>query len=307
MKYAPIIIGTHDRYEHLKKCIQSLAKNKLASESVLIVGIDFPASHQYIENNKKIIDFCEDLTGFERVIIHKRKSNLGGFENFRQLREFAFNLSDRVIISEDDNLFHTDFLSYINKGLDLYKDNDDVFSVCGYNFEPISKENHKNGTLFLKSYSAWGTGLWRDKFNSMPLGKGEYNYLLKSFRKIKEVNTSIGMHVLGNYMHALKRDKVYGDTWISLYLYEKNKYCLFPESSLVKNFGHDGSGEHCRVNNVLNEQVILYEDKCIEVDKKEVRELPSDRDSLNEYFKLGLIRVVLRVIRWIELRMMGKF
>lgn len=306
MKYAPVIIGTHDRYEHLRKCIESLAKNTLANETILIIGIDYPAAPNYIEKNNKIIEYSKCITGFKNVIIHRREKNIGGFENFGRLREFAFKMSDRVIISEDDNIFHSQFLNYINNGLELYKDDDNVFSICGYNYSVLEESMDRDDTLFLQVFSGWGTGIWRDKFNAMPFEKNTYNYLLKSINKILKVNHAVGMHVLANYMHALKRDAIYGDTWISLYLCEKNKYCLFPQSSLVRNIGHDGSGVHCRINESLNNQNILNPHEVIQVYRKKREVLVNHRDKLNGHFKLNLPRTALQIIRWLELLLTRK-
>lgn len=306
MKCAPVIIGTHDRHGHLRQCIESLAKNTLASETILIIGIDYPATSNYVSRNEKIVEFTSSITGFKEVIIHKRTENIGGFENFRRLREFAFKMSDRVIISEDDNIFHSQFLSYINNGLELYKDDNDVFSICGYNYSALEESMDRNDTLFLQVFSAWGVGIWREKFNAMPFEKNTYNHLLKSINKILKVNNAVGMHVLANYMHALKKNTIYGDTWISLYLCEENKHCLFPQSSLVRNIGHDGSGVHCRVNESLNSQNILNPHEVIQVYRKKREVLVNHRDKLNGHFKLNLPRTALQIIRWIELLLTRK-
>lgn len=50
---APILIPTLNRYEHLKRCVESLAKNKLAKESELVIGLDYPPFQQGIRYNKK--------------------------------------------------------------------------------------------------------------------------------------------------------------------------------------------------------------------------------------------------------------
>lgn len=40
--YAPVIIPTLNRYVHLKRCVDSLAKCTHAPDTELIIGLDYP-------------------------------------------------------------------------------------------------------------------------------------------------------------------------------------------------------------------------------------------------------------------------
>ena len=42
MYFSPVIIPTMNRYGHLKNLIDSLAKNKFASDTELYIGFDYP-------------------------------------------------------------------------------------------------------------------------------------------------------------------------------------------------------------------------------------------------------------------------
>ena len=54
----PICIPTCNRYEHLKRCVESLSKCTLASETDLIISVDYPPSDKYVDGNEKIIDIA---------------------------------------------------------------------------------------------------------------------------------------------------------------------------------------------------------------------------------------------------------
>ena len=41
--YYPIVIPTLNRYEHFKKCVESLARNTHADKTELIVGVRLPS------------------------------------------------------------------------------------------------------------------------------------------------------------------------------------------------------------------------------------------------------------------------
>ena len=52
MSYAPVLITTCNRYEHLKRCVESLSKCTLASETDLIISVDYPPSDKYVDGNE---------------------------------------------------------------------------------------------------------------------------------------------------------------------------------------------------------------------------------------------------------------
>ena len=59
------------------------------------------------------------------------------------------------------------FLNYINKGLDFYKDDPKVFSICG--FSPfILGDNYFSENILYKNHewNAWGFGTWKSKLNT---------------------------------------------------------------------------------------------------------------------------------------------
>lgn len=285
MIYAPIVIGTYNRFDHFVKCIESLKKNFGAEKTTLIIGIDFPVNKKHVLDNDKIKTYCREISGFGRVIVKEWTENLGPRKNFQELREIAFSISDRVILTEDDNVFHVDFLNFINLNLEIYKNDGNVFSVCGYNYPIKFKGVEEKDNLMLKAFSAWGVGLWKEKFDIVKFELGEYNKFLDSTRNVFKVSKTLGQHVLLHYFYAEKNKKIYGDTWISLYLYDSDKYCVFPAKTLVKNIGNDGSGANCGIDEKINNQEVLGVRK-----NGNIIHLESDqhRMQLNEYFKLSL-------------------
>ena len=131
--FAPVIIPTLNRYDHLRRCIDSLAKCIHAKETELIIGLDYPPSEKYEGGWKKIREYLPTVTGFKKVTIIIRDHNLGAVGNMNALIDYSNKLYDRYIFSEDDNEFSPCFLDFVNKGLEIYKDNRKVLSVCGFN------------------------------------------------------------------------------------------------------------------------------------------------------------------------------
>ena len=53
MEYAPVCIVTLNRYEHFRKCLESLEQCTGANKTEVFVSLDYPPSEKYIEGWKK--------------------------------------------------------------------------------------------------------------------------------------------------------------------------------------------------------------------------------------------------------------
>lgn len=244
--FAPIIIPTLCRFEHFKRCVESLSRCTHADKTELIIGLDYPLKESHVEGYSKILDFVNNgIAGFKKVTVIKHSQNQGASLNYYQLLDYAFNLYDRIIVSEDDNEFSPNFLDYINKGFVRYNDSEDVVAICGYNY-PIEMMDYPKNAYLSHNYSAWGCGIWKSKnekylteFNLEKCSK-----ILKSpvsmFKiLVKKPTLAISL------WRMLQQKKLLGDVNREVYNIIGNHYCLFPRLSLVRNWGHDGSGVNC--------------------------------------------------------------
>src|SRR5574344_1403880 len=172
MKYSPVAIPTLCRYEHLIKCIESLSKCTGADQTDVFVALDYPAIEAHWEGYNKINAYlknCGNL-GFKKLHIIKRKTNIGigkgKISNLKLLVDDIFKTSDRVIISEDDNVFSPNFLEYVDKGLDLFENDKTVLSINGYSHSYPFKFNGNNHFRHNTDFSAWGYGIWKDRYET---------------------------------------------------------------------------------------------------------------------------------------------
>ena len=108
--YAPVVIPTLCRYEHLKRCIDTLSECTGADETELYVGLDFPAKESHWEGYRKICNYLPTITGFKNVVVIRREENMGATRNARDLLDIVHQKFDRYIFSEDDNEFSPNFL-----------------------------------------------------------------------------------------------------------------------------------------------------------------------------------------------------
>lgn len=242
--FAPVLIATLNRYEHFKKCIESLSKCKYADKTDLYIAFDYPLNESHWAGYKKIEGYLAQIKGFKTVIIIKRDVNYGVRKNYNEARNTIFNNYDRIIISEDDNVFSIDFLSFVNKGLDIYKDRKDIFSINGYNYPIIIPRNYKNDIYVWRGFSAWGYGTWKEKWEKVDWNYSGLKAFLENKQNLKKLNG-----IAECYVPALRRiletGYVTGDTLICYHQIINNMLSVYPVVSRVRNIGHDGSGINC--------------------------------------------------------------
>lgn len=256
MNCAPIIIPTLNRKKHLKRCIDSLAKNDLAIESILIISVDYPPSEKYMKGYYEVKDYLlktkDFFDFFKEVRIIFQKTNLGPEKNFEFLRNYVKKISETYIFTEDDNEFSKNFLKYINKGLDLFKDNENVVSICGYKDADFIYENSCN-VIASKLHPAYGVGFWTKKNEKLEKDITEvllskYFVSKKSLRYLRKKNRMLYNIYITRVL--LGFDKTYWngnrlnfiDSVLSIYMHFTDYFCIVPVVSKSRTWGNDGSG-----------------------------------------------------------------
>lgn len=241
-KNAPIIIPTLNRFEHLKRCVESLANNPLAKESELVISLDYPPHEKYREGWEKIKEYLPTIVGFGKMTVLCADENIGAAKNCNKLRGYVKGLGyDAFILTEDDNVFAPNFLDYMNWGLRTYKDDKSILAVCG--FKRVDVSFLKNNVYKYPRFVAWGYGMWFDRREKLDR--------LEDFNVLKEyINTcplsvafSDQVFVVNSIMRMIQNGKILGDSLPYLLPLEQ-QFCLFPKVTKVRNEGFDGSGLH---------------------------------------------------------------
>lgn len=259
MQYAPVIIPTLNRYEHFKRCLESLEKCTGADKTEVYVGLDYPPSEKYVEGWKKIDVYLgekEKDNGFLNLIVKRRDHNLGiggNCSNFKTLLKELPTGSECFISTEDDNEFSPCFLDFMNKALEKYKDNPKVYSVCGYT-QPEYQVKGKD-VIFIYDNSAWGFGRWLNR--EVP----DIDYIktkLCSIKTVMKIWRSCPS-LLYEILTMLDKKEIYGDAMYSMRCVCEETYQVRPAVSLVRNTGDDGSGQHTGISGKFSKQEISAE------------------------------------------------
>lgn len=252
--FAPVLIPTLNRYEHLRRCVDSLSRCTHADKTELIIGLDYPPSEKYVEGYNLVKDYLPTIQGFKKVTIIERHENYGAIRNLSDLQHYAFKNHATIIITEDDNEFSKCFLDYMNKMLVYYANDVKVASVCGYthpNYYGLS-----NNLLFTRETNAWGIGFWREKETE------DVNSINTAFKIVKSLPLAIKSFLsfpaaFGNLIPMLEKGEKWGDVIRCQYQIISDKFQVRPYLSLCRNWGFDGSGLHCSRNDKMQKQKIF--------------------------------------------------
>ena len=110
--------------------------------------------------------------------------------------------------------------------------------------------------VFLQCVAGWGLGLWRDKDLATTFDEKALSCEALADRDLfREIN-----RILPNSSPMIKaisegRLKA-GDITRSIYAIKHSKYSVHPSISVVRNTGHDGSGENCGITDLFDAQEI---------------------------------------------------
>lgn len=252
MEFAPVLLSVYNRVEHFRQCVTSLQQCEGARETVVYISSDAAAKPEDEPKVQEIRQFISQITGFKEVIpVYSEINTKGGI--IKEAYSIVFKNYDRLIRSEDDNIFATSFLNFINYGLNKYEQSNNVFAICGYNFPNFDSKNYKSDSYFLKTFVAWGYGIWRNRYDLYSFF--DKNTVIKDRTTLQLVkNNSDQLYfILMNDLYSLKS---LGDARIGYYIYKNNLVSLFPVKSLVKNTGFDGSGKNCGIDGMYQNQSI---------------------------------------------------
>lgn len=261
-QYAPVLIPTLNRYEHFINCLESLEKCTGADKTDVYVALDFPPSEKYRNGWEKIDSYLvekEKSNGFNKLVVIRREKNCGiGHDkcNYSLLRDYIMTLYDRYIFTEDDNVFSPNFLEFLNKGLELYKDDMRILQVCAYNYQIKFPPSYKNNFYFSRHGSPWGCGFWTNRYPII----SKYRSINKMGQLIKDENVVKKLKkerpsTLRSIINMIKNNQIYGDSVNGTISTLEDMYFLMPTISKVKNLGTDGTGAHATS---INKNVIDY-------------------------------------------------
>ncbi len=258
---APIALFVYARPRETKELIESLKNNRLAEESSLFIFSDAPKSKEHSEKVLETRELIKKASGFKRIEIFEASENKGLARSVIDGVTQVINKYGKIIVLEDDDLLTTDFLEYMNKALEVYEDNDSIWSVTAY-APPINIGSEYKHDVYL-SYRgcSWGWCTWKSRWDKHDWNLSDYDVFIKDSYAKKKFQKG------GNDLLKMLELQVMGkmDSWAIRSCYSQFKhgmYTIYPVRSKITNIGFGEASTHC-TSSGEKYQVVLDEKKII--------------------------------------------
>ena len=159
-------IITYNRPDKLKILLNSVRKEKIDN---VYFFLDSPKSNNLLDKEiiKQNLKIIKSYKFFNRKKIFIFNRNQG----IKKMWYYALNKiikkNDFACILEDDCIPKMGFNKYIKFVAEKFKDDNEIFSVSSYCF-PFNKEelnNFKCDFFKFSRTSAWGFGIWKNRYN----------------------------------------------------------------------------------------------------------------------------------------------
>ena len=117
---APIVLFVYNRIDHTKQTLEALLENELANQSEIFIYSDAAKSRNDEIKVAEVREYIKKVSGFKKVTIIQRERNFGLASNIIDGVTNIVNEYGKIIVLEDDLITSPYFLSFMNKGLDIF-------------------------------------------------------------------------------------------------------------------------------------------------------------------------------------------
>lgn len=245
---SPVVPFCYRRLDTLKRTIESLQQNYWADKSELYIFSDGPKKPEDEPIVLSVRDYLKTVTGFQKLVITEAAKNKGLANSIIDGVTDIINQYEKVIVLEDDLVTSRNFLIYMNKGLDHYKNTPKIFSITGFSI-PIKGLN-ENSVYFTQRANSCGWGTWKDRWTIIDWEVKDYAALMRS-RSLRTAFNKMGSDMLG-LLRKQKTGKI--NSWAIRWCHHQFKHDLYsvhPVVSKIKNIGY-GSADATHTKESFN-------------------------------------------------------
>lgn len=238
----PVAVFAFNRPLSLKRTLEALAACPGASETDLYLFVDGPRNDKDAPKVAETRKIGSTVTGFRSFTPVFSEENKGLAKSIIGGVTSVLAKHGTVIVLEDDLRVMPGFLRFMNEGLEEYRDNPEVFSVCGYSNRFTPPKNYPYNTYFCARSSSWGWATWQDRWE-----KVDWEPSMASIRRERFGFNRWGGSDCTRMLKAWKTGK--NSSWAIRFCFSQylaGAVSLFPVKSLVDNSaGFDGEGTNC--------------------------------------------------------------
>jgi hypothetical protein len=279
---APIAVFAYNRPDHLEQVFDALASCWESSQSALTVFCDGPKTSKDISDVaavRAVAKRVQESCAFGGVTIVERDSNWGLGRSLIAGITSLLGDHDRIIVVEDDIVVSPDFLTFMNAALAEYADDDRVASVHGF---AMNVGVDLPQTFFIRGADCWGWATWRRAWSLFEADGA------KLLRRLDDMGLAEDFDFGGAFPYRdMLVEQIRGgvDSWaIRWYAstYLADTLTLYPNRSLVRNIGQEGSGTHSMTRPSHEVEAHRF---AFPLQRIEIRESPEARRAMTDAFR----------------------
>jgi hypothetical protein len=243
----PILFLVFNRPDTTKQVFEKIRE---AQPPKLYVAADGPREERVGEADKceqvrhiaTNVDWdCEVKTLF-------RDKNLGCKHAVSGAIDWFFDQEKMGIILEDDCVPNESFFRYCEELLHRYKDEEQVMTISGNNFQP--ERRTENSYYFSKYMHCWGWASWRKAWEYFDLEMEEWPHLKNKNFLSEQFSSKSAQDYWRNIFDRVHAGEI--DSWDYIWQYaiwKQKGLNILPEVNLVSNIGFGEGGTHTKSNN----------------------------------------------------------
>jgi hypothetical protein len=242
----PIVLFVYKRPRHFLRTLAALQANSFAAVSDLIIFSDGPKGDADVAAVEECRRLAYATKGFASVQVKTQQRNQGLARSVIAGVSEVMSSYGKAIVLEDDIVTAPHFLSYMNRALDWYRDDPNVFSITGYTY-PVGRlvipADYAYDTYPAYRSSSWGWACWKDRWSSIDWEMSYFDRFIKDVEARAAFNR--GGNDLVSMLQHQKRGRI--DSWAIRFAFAhhaSDRRCIHPVKSLVSNIGLDNSGTH---------------------------------------------------------------
>lgn len=217
--------------------------NPECENSDLFIFIDGPRNTEEKVKTDSVKNVAESVSGFKNISINVSNKNKGLGQSIISGVSEIINKYGYAIILEDDLILQPNFMAFIIEGLEKYKNDKQVFSICGYTNKVKCPKDYAFDAYFCTRSSSWGWATWKDRWDSIDWELSEWDKYLAYKNNFNRWGGSDSFGMLEGWKNGVNK------SWAIRFCFSQflqNKLSLFPVKSLVQNDGFDGYGTNCK-------------------------------------------------------------
>lgn len=239
-----VLLLFHARADHFGKV---WAEVKKARPARLFLYQDGPRPGK---GDEKGIAECRALVCDEQIDwdceVHRlyQEKNYGCDPSEFISQRWAFSLTDKCIVLEDDDVPSQSFFPFCKEMLDRYEHDERICMIAGFNVNPPTPNSQPSTYFFTRAFSIWGWASWARVVNNWD---GNYGFV-KDAQQFALLQQKAHLYRQREEMLSLCRQhaeegKEFYETIFWAYMMMHDALTIMPSLNQINNIGMDG-GTH---------------------------------------------------------------